>query len=687
MRQNLRAAAAVVGILGLSAAPSAMAEEGMWTFDNFPAERMGEQMGWAPDQAWLDRVMAGTARLPGCSASNVSGAGLVLTNHHCVIACVTSLSTAEANFIETGFLTRSREEERQCPNMSVQVLTSISDVTSNIETATAGVAPEAFAQARDAEIARLTSDCTTVTDRCEVTTLYQGGRYALYRYRNYSDVRLVFAPEHAMAAFGGDPDNFNFPRYCVDFAFVRLYENGAPARTPHHLDMRFTPLEEGEAILIAGNPGRTSRLRTVAELTFERDVGLPWQIAGLAEHRDRLLAYSAQGPDQARIASGALQSVRNAYKGLVGRRQALLDPGGFARVTSREDDLRARVRRNRAATREVGDAWGEVDRAQRMYRGMFHAYQNLELRAGERSQLFAWARDLVRGAAERPLPDSQRLPRYAGARLPAVEQSLRAQRPIEPAFEEVHLGFWLSQVRAQLANDQAAQRVLAGETPETLATRLSQSRLADPSYRLALWQGGAEAIAASDDPMIVFVRAWDADARAARSRYVTQVEGPVARAQERIARARFRAFGEEHYPDATFSPRLTYGRVEGWSEPNGQVIAPFTYVEGLYNHATGAAPFALSQSWIDARGRLDPRTIFNVATSTDIISGNSGGPLLDRNGDVVGAVFDGNMHLLGGEYFYDGALNRSVTVPSTLMRAALADVYGLDLLLTELGGN
>jgi hypothetical protein len=688
MRQNLRAAAAAIGILGMAAAPSAQAEEGMWTFDNFPTERMREQMGWAPDQAWLDRVMAGTARLPGCSASNVSAAGLVLTNHHCVISCVTALSTTEANYIENGFMARTREEELRCPNMSMDVLTSISDVTQNIETATAGVAAEGFAAARDAEIARLTRECTSATERCEVVTLYQGGRYGLYRYRTYEDVRLVFAPEHDMAAFGGDPDNFNFPRYCLDFSFLRLYENDAPAVTPAHLNMRFTPLSADEIVLIAGNPGRTSRLRTTAELAFERDFGLPWQIASLSELRGRLIAYSALGPDQARIASSALQSVENSFKGLSGRRQALADPAGFARVADRQADLQQRVRRNRAAAREVGDAWGEIERAQAAYRGMFYNYQYLEQRAGERSFLFGWARDLVRGAAERDKPNGERLPRFTESRLPSVVQGLRAQRTITPAFEELHLTFWLSKMREYLTvDDPTARRILGDESPESLARRLSQSRLSDPAYRMQLWEGGAAAIAASDDPLIVFVRGWDADARAARERYVREVEGPVARAHERIARARFRAFGEAQYPDATFSPRISYGRVIGWSEPSGRVIGPFTYTEGLYERATGNDPFVLSQRWIDARGRLDPRGIFNVSTSTDVIGGNSGSPLLDRNGDVVGAVFDGNIHSLGGEYFYDGALNRSVTVSSTIIRTALADVYGMSALVAELEAN
>jgi hypothetical protein len=688
MRQNLRAAAAVIGMAGLSAAPAARAEEGMWTFDNFPADRMREEMGWAPDQAWLDRAMVGTARLPGCSASNVSGAGLVLTNHHCVISCVTALSTTEANYIEHGFMVQTREEELRCPSLSVDVVTSISDVTTNIETVTAGVAPEGFARARDAEIARLTSECTSARERCEVVTLYQGGRYGLYRYHTYSDVRLAFAPEHGMASFGGDADNFNFPRYCLDFALLRLYEDARPATTPDRLDMRFTPLAEDEIVLITGNPGRTSRLRTTAELAFERDDALPWQVASLTELHARLVEYSALGPDQARIASGMLQDVENSIKGLAGRRQALANPAGFAHVEAREADLQTRVRRNRAATRDAGDAWAEIARAQRAYRSQFFQYQYLELRAGERSQLLAWARDLVRGAAEREKPDAERLARFAEARLPALARNLRANRAVASDFEALHLAFWLTETREHLpANDPVTRRILGDETPQALAERLSHSRLSDPAYRARLWVGGAEAIAQSDDPMIVFVRNWDADARAARERYVTQVEAPVARAQERIARARFRAFGETEYPDATFSPRITYGRVIGWSEPSGRVVGPFTHTEGLYERATDVAPFVLSQRWIDAQGRLDPRGIFNVATSTDVIGGNSGSPLLDREGDVVGAVFDSNVHALGGEYFYDGALNRSVTVSATIIRTALSDVYGMQSLVAELEGR
>jgi hypothetical protein len=678
----LRVAPAAIAMLGLAAAPAA-SEEGMWTFDNFPVERMRTQMEWAPDQAWLNRVMVGTARIPGCSASNVSSQGLLLTNHHCIIVCVNTLSSADTNYLDAGFMARAREEELRCPNMAVQVLTGIEDVTERIEGATRDVAPESFVQTRDAEIARIEASCTNGAQRCEVVTLYDGGRYALHRFHRYDDVRLVFAPEHAMAAFGGEADNFNFPRYALDFAFLRLYENGAPAATPQHLSMRFTPLQDGEVTLVSGNPGQTDRTRSAAELAFQRDVDLPAQVASLGGLRQRLVAFSAQGPEQARIAASTLQTVENAYKGLEGRRAALADPSGFAHVTARETDLQARVRRNLAAVREIGDPWGEIARAETAYRAFFHRHQLLETRAAEGSFLFVWARDIVRGAAEREKPDADRLTRYSSARLSQIERGLGTARTVSPELEGVIFANWLDQVR-QSTGPVTVRHVLGAETPDALAARLIQTRLIDPDYRMELWRGGAAAVAASDDPLIAFVRAWDGDARALRARYVAEVETPVERGQERIARARFRAFGLAQYPDTTFSPRLSYGRIEGWTESGAGAVPAFTHADGLYARATGTAPLALSQHWLDARARLDPQTIFNLASSHDLIAGSSGSPLLDREGRVVGVAFDGNVHSLGGEYFYDRALNRSISVSSTIIRAALADVYGMDALLGEL---
>lgn len=680
MRQNLRASAAALGVLAAASAPAA-AEEGMWTFDQFPAERMREQMEWAPDQAWLDRVMRATARLPGCSGAVVGGEGLLLTNHHCVVACLNQLST-ERNLVAEGFAASTREEEARCPSLSVQVLQDISDVTARIETAAEQGPPEAFAGLRDAEIALIERECSTDGRRCEVVTLHQGGRYALYNYARYDDVRIAFTPEYGAAQFGGESDNFRFPRYGVDFALLRLYANGAPAATPQHLSLRFTPPEANEIVLAAGNPGFTSRLKTVAEMEFDRDVFLPWREAALAQARQRLATYSAIGAEEGRIANDALENIENYVKMYAGRRLALADADGMARVAASEADLRARVSRNLAAQREVGAAWEEVAQAQTAYREFFHAYQYAEARAGERSDLFAWARDIVRGAAERTKPPAQRLPRYSGDQLAGVERWVRTPRPVRLDWEALNLALWLSQTR-EFAPDALADQMLGDETPDALATRLASSRLADPAYRAELWEGGAAAVAASDDPMIVFVRGWDEQARALRTRFVNEVEAPTARAQERIARVRYRAFGDHAYPDATFSPRVSYGRVEGWTEA-GADVAPFTHIRDMYSPER--APYAPTQRWRTRRASINGDAVLDFTTSTDIISGNSGSALLDREGRVVGLVFDGNMHSLGGEYYYDGARNRTVNVSAQAIGETLK-LYDLDVLRAELGAR
>ncbi|WP_395645919.1 S46 family peptidase [Terricaulis sp.] len=675
MHSWMRALAAALTCFAFASTP-AQGEEGMWTFDNFPAARMRQQMGWAPDQAWLDRVMVGTARLPGCSGSNVSAEGLMLTNHHCAIACIRALSTAEQDFLADGFMARTRAEERRCAGMSILLLQGVTDVTARIEAATAGAAPDAFAQTRDAEIVRIRATCPRGF-ACEVVTLYGGARFALYRYKRYDDVRLVFAPEHAMAALGGEADNFNFPRYCLDVAFLRLYQDGAPVETPRHLRMRWTPIEADEIALVAGNPGATSRLLTTGELTFQRDFVLPWRLESLRAARARLQRFEALSPDNARTVADVLQTTENSLKMYEGRLAALRDQASFQRAAAAETDLRARVARNQAATREVGDAWGETQRAETAYRSFFYQHQYLEAGAGAGSEFFTWARDLVRGADERTKPNAERLARYSDARIGLVEQSLRADRPVDRALEQVNLAIWLDGMRARLGRDPVVQRVLGGASAEELAAYLSQSQLDDPQVRMDLWRGGAPAIAASTDPMITFVRSWDAEARAVRARYVRDVETPVALAHERIARARFRAFGDAHYPDATFTPRLSYGRIAGWSD-SGQTVEPFTRLSGLF-----ARP-GVTQRWISARPTLDEATLYNVTSSNDIISGNSGSPLLDREGDVIGVAFDGNLHSLGGEYFYDGGLNRMVSVTSAAMRTALVNVYGMDALVAEM---
>jgi hypothetical protein len=601
---------------------------------------------------------------------------------------VQNFSGPGENLVELGFIAATREEERACPGFAAEVLTEISDVTERLSAATASATPETFTRARDAEVSRIEADCQgeAADRRCEVVSLYQGGQYKLYAYKRYTDVRLVFAPELGAAFFGGDPDNFNFPRYCFDAAFLRVYEDGAPAAAPDHLRWRSEPLEPGELTFVSGNPGSTSRLFTTAQMAFIRDHLLPWRLATLSELRGRLLAYSALGAEETRIASDTLFSVENSFKAFTGERNALVDPAVFGAQEANQADLMDRVAADPALAAEVGDAWDEIARAEDAYRSFFLAHQYVESRAGGGSELFAYARALVRAAEERAKPDAERLPAYTEARLPSLTQELFADAPVEAPLEQILLEFWLSKTREYLTvDDPLARKILGRDSPDRLARRLVEgSRLGDPAERRRLYDGGAEAIAASDDPMIVFARGFDAEARALRTRYEETVEGPITQAQERIAKARFAIYGDSVYPDATFTLRLSYGQVAGWTEPSGRVVEPFTRFAGLYDRATGEPPFALVPRWAAAKDALDPDAVFDVATTHDIIGGNSGSPLIDAEGRVAGAIFDGNIHSLGGDYVYDGRFNRAVAVTSTAIEEGLERVYGLSSIVEEL---
>jgi hypothetical protein len=688
MMKPLRALALSAAV-ALTAMPAG-SDEGMWTFDNVPTAAMQRAYRWAPDEEWLGRVQSASARLEGgCSGAIMSENGLVQTNHHCVASCVQDFSTPEADVMRTGFRAQARNEERRCPDFAIQVLQEITDVTPQIEAATAGTPSEGFARARDAEIGRLEGACNRGSRKCEVVTLYQGGQYKLYVYQRYDDVRLVFAPEVEAAFFGGDPDNFNFPRYCYDIAYLRLYENGAPARTPNHLTMREAPLVDGEMTLVAGNPGSTERLLTSSQLTFQRDVTLPTRIESLGALRASLIAFGAQGAQQQRMAAETLFSVENSLKALQGRQLALTRPAALASVARAESDLQSRVRRNAATQREIGPAWDEIAAATRGYRAFYAPYQLAEARAGGGSELFSWARDIVRVGYYAGRPATERLPRYSEARLPVTRAQVIAPTPIDKPVEEVLLAAWLTDLQNELgATNPLTIRILGGESPTGLAQRLVRTtRLNEVAERQRLWDGGALAVGASQDPLIAFVRDWDEAARALRLRYQREVEGPVARAQERIAQARFRAYGERVYPDATRTLRLSYGKVAGWNEPGGAAVPPFTNVAGLFARATGQAPYTLAPQWAAVRAQLPGDVIFNAVTTNDIIGGNSGSPVLDREGRVLGAVFDGNLHSLGGSYFYDGELNRTVMVANTVILLGLRNVYGMNALADELTGR
>jgi hypothetical protein len=670
--------------VALTATP-ALADEGMWTFDNFPSALVREKYGVAIDQAWLDRVRSSTARLSsGCSASVVSPEGLVLTNHHCVSDCVQVLSSASRDYLAAGFQAAGRGDERRCEGMQAEILTGIADVTERVSRAGQGKTGADYVRARDAEVALLEqSSCAgrEATHRCQVVTLYQGGQYRLYTFRKYQDVRLVFAPEFQMAFFGGDPDNFNFPRYDLDFSFLRLYENGRPAATPAHLTWTATAPKAGDPVFVVGNPGTTNRLLTAEQLQSLRDFVLPIQQLQRSELRGRLTRFSQESPERARIAAQDLFGIENSFKATYGQAMALSQPGFIDAKKQADDALKARA----VGRPGLGDPWGEIAKAQIDYRALFLPYDLLERRAGMGSELFAYARTLVRGAAERAKPNAERLPEFGEARLPLTVQTLLEPRPVEPELEQLYLEFWLTKVREYLTADAPETKAVLGrDSPESLAKRLTGSRLRDPAVRKALWDGGQAAVMASDDPMIRFLLAVEPTARRLRQEYDQKVGGPTGRAAERIAQARFAAYGTNVYPDATFSPRISFGALEGWTY-QGDTVAPTTRLGGLFERATGQPPYQLPERWLRLKDRLDLETTFNMSSSNDIVGGNSGSPLINARGEVIGAVFDGNIHSLGGSFAYDPALNRAVTVSTAAVTEALRKVYGSTALLNELG--
>ncbi len=683
MRRLLIATAAAALTAG-----SALAAEGMWTFDNFPIAAANQGLGTNIDQAWLDRVRLSTVRLGGCSAGLVSPEGLVLTNEHCVSSCVQNLSTPQRDYGETGFTPASRPEERQCPGLTAEILTGITDVTQRMLAAGQGLDGQAFTRARDAEAARIEAEACgqDQSRRCQVVTLYRGGQFKLYTYRRYNDVRLAFAPEHRASAFGGDLDNFSFPRFALDAAFVRLYENGRPVATPTHFRWNPAPPQPGQPVFLAGNPGATQRLLTQAQLATVRDVVLPLDQLTSSELRGRLIRFSEESPENRFIASSTLYGVENVYKRGMGRMAALIDQRFMGAREAAEAEFRARVAANPELARSIGDPWTELARVQPIQRRLYPAYSFLEARAGGGSNLFGWANQIVRAAEERAKPNDQRLPEYADVRLPALQRAVLAERPSYPQLDALQLSWWLSKMREVLtADDPRVRQLLGNESPEALAQRLATgTRLGDPAFRRQLWEGGIAAVEASDDPLIQFARRLQPVSRAARAQWEEEVQAPTDRAAEALARARFGVYGTSIYPDATGTLRLTYGRIEGWTH-EGRTVQPMTTFAGLWDRATGAEPFNLAPRLAAARDRIPADTVLNVSASTDTIGGSSGSPVVNARGEIIAANFDSTVLTQRNAYGYDPELNRSVLVTTAAVTAALRHAYGMDHLLQELG--
>jgi hypothetical protein len=681
-----------VAAMAALASLSAVADEGMWTFDNPPREAIASKYGVTLDSAWLDRVQRATVRLEsGCTGSFISADGLVLTNHHCAEECIAQNSTPENDLVGNGFYAGTREKELQCGEEAVSVLVGTEDVTAKVAAATAGLSAEAAGEARRAELARLEQACEEASKKskggelkCERVSLYQGGQHWIYRYKRYEDVRLVFAPERDIAAFGGDPDNFQFPRWCLDMSVLRAYENGKPAKTPNRLRFDWDGANPGDAVFVSGHPGNTDRLLTVAQLETQRTTFMPFWLLRFSELRGRLLQYSKTGEEPRRTTEAFLNLVENSIK--VRRKQfdALLDPALLSAAAERETALRKAVAANPALA-DTASAWDEIAKAQLTWRDMLVPYTFIEGGAGFNSTLFSYARSIVRAAEERSKDNAARLPEFTEGRLPAVLQTLKAPSPIYPDFEIVRLSFALERMREWLGpDDPLVRQVFGKDSPDALAAKLvRESALADPAARVALYEGGKAAVDASRDPMIRLAAAVDPAARALRKRFEEQVEGPEDRGQEAISKARFAVYGTSIYPDATFTLRLSYGAMTGWKE-KGEDVRPWTELSRAFERATGEPPFRVPPRWMAAKDRLDMATRANFTTNNDIVGGNSGSPMLGADGRIVGLAFDGNIHSISGSYWFDDRMNRSIGVHPAYIRTALEQVYGAKALLAEI---
>lgn len=664
----------------------ALADEGMWLVNQFPVDRVQKAYGVTIDAAFLHRIQLASARFNnGGSGSFVSPDGLLFTNHHVGRDCIQAVSTAENDYIAKGFYAPTRAEEKKCPSLEINILQSIETVTPKIRAAEKpSMSPAELAQARRAEMARIEKECSTRTgNRCDVVTLYSGGRYDLYQFRKYTDIRLVFAPEESIAAFGGDPDNFTYPRYCLDFSFFRAYENGKPVDSREfYFPWSRQGVQENELVMVPGNPGSTARLNTMAQLEFSRDVSYPLSQARLAGLVKALEEYGARSPENKRVAGDDLLSAQNSYKAYTGFLKGLRDPELMGRKKDEEQTLRAAVNNNGKWREEYGSVWDDLAKAYKEYSTYYSDYF---LSKTSFPKLFDIARLILRRPVEVAKPNGERLREYRDSNLESLDQELYSPAPITPSLEIAELAEDFRFMRDKLgADDELVKKVLGGKSPEEAAREyVSSSKLADVAERKRL-ATSAEAVASSDDGMIRLARLFESRNRELRKRVEDELDPVLTRSAARIAQAKFAIEGENTYPDATFTFRVAYGRVTGYTE-NGRKIPYATVIRGLYARATGKEPFALPESWKKAKSKISMDTPFNFVSTADTHGGNSGSPSINAKGEIVGILFDGNLESLPNRFVYTDKVSRSVHVASQGIVEALRTVYAADPLLKELG--
>jgi hypothetical protein len=680
----------LIPVLLLAIAAIASAEEGMWTFDNPPLKELAEKYNFHPTQDWLDHLRLSSVRLnDGGSGSFVSPNGLLLTNHHVARDQLQKNSTAEHNYVRDGFYAATPDQEMKTPDLEVNVLVGMQDVTARVQGAAKGAKDDAEAlKARETETAAIEKESKDKTGlRSDVVSFYNGGEYWLYQYKAYTDVRLVFAPEEEAAFFGGDPDNFTYPRYDLDMALYRVYDNGKPLHTDNYLKWNAKGAAPGDLVFVSGHPGATSRQDTQAELSLERDTIEPSVIQYLQRRIDAEQEFAKLSPENADLVGTNVFLLQNSLKVYLGRTEALSDKAILAKKQAEEKDLRDQVAANPEWQKEYGGAWDQVAHAVDL------AKPDVQRRIFRRtdSQLFSFALQIVQYVAEVKKPDGDRLPQYHEAGLDSLRFQLLSPAPIHLSVDKLYMRTALNLAKEKLgANDEYLQAIVqGGDIDKTVDALVDGTKLGDAAFRKSLLDGGEAAVAASTDPMIMAARRVDPIWRASYVKNRDNIESVFDAAGEKLGNARFAVYGKNAYPDATFTLRLSYGTVDGFPY-NGTTAPPVTTFYGLYDRAASfsdKSPWDLTPKEEAARDKLDLATPLDFVCTADIIGGNSGSPVVNRDGELVGLIFDGNIESLAGDFVYDGTKNRAVAVHSAGMIEAMRKIYGVGALADELEGK
>ncbi|MBM3295182.1 MAG: S46 family peptidase [Candidatus Aminicenantes bacterium] len=667
-------------------------DEGLWLFNAPPVQALKTKYKFDLTDEWLRHVQLASVHFGGASGSFVSPNGLVMTNHHVGQGAIQNLSTKDRNLMETGFYARTRAEELKAPGLELRVLQNIEDVTARVlEAETPGLAPAQAAEARNKAIAAVEKEASEKTGlRATVVNLYSGMMYHLYTYKVYSDVRLVFAPESAIAFFGGDQDNFTYPRYDLDICLFRIYEDDQPIASNHYLKWSPTPVKEGDLVFASGHPGSTGRLLTYAQLEFLRDVAYPWTIANYERRRGLLKDFSRRGPEAARQAQGALFGIENSLKAITGYQSGLLDKALMDKKLKDEEALREDIRGNPELAAVYDKAWDEIAAAEKAYAPFYKLHRFFEGGAGFTTSYFGTARTLVRLAAERTKPDAERLREYRESAIPGLTRRMQAVTPVYDELEIFNLTDSLIQLQKEFGTMAEVRWLFTGRLAEDVARELvAGTKLKDPAVRKNYLDGGLETVQLSDDPMIKLALLVDPVSRGIRRKYEREVESIETTNGALVAQALFKLMGSAVPPDATGTLRLSFGTVRGYVE-NGRKIPFFTAFQGLYDLSAkhgNRDPYVLPPSFLAAKAAVRQATPLNFVSTCDSIGGNSGSPVINRRAEFCGVLFDGNIQSLPARFVYSDAQNRSVMVHAQGIIEALTKVYKAQPLVDEILGK